>query len=461
MEAVAENGQPCAPLLPTSDRASGSACGGSGTVLACLHAATTVISAGTFALPWAFKQLGPALGPLALVLAGVLSRCALEDLVCVKGSAGCGPCGLPRRRTRSQREAIARGVALLPPGLVELTSEVLGSLAGCLTRWLLVLRDVGVVAAHATLAAAPLRLLVEEAAACDAARGGTLLAASKPTWGLELHRVCGLPPSLWLAPVLLMAQLLSCLNPTFLACLYAVGVATLSVAALALAVVGAMMWPEDMPMQSFWQLPLSSEAAIESLGVATFIYCAQFRVLPPLRDGMARPRRFSCIASAVFCTTGLAGIAVGLAGGPLLDAALGKESALPEEFLLAARGVRWLLCGGNMALCPSMLAPAVEQTRRSATGCPRWAVSLILLGLASGVAQLGSLGQVVSFSGGTMHCLASLVLPPALAVWALPWQSTAQTARRAILVILGMAIAVGTARAASLMLEHAVPGQLA
>lgn len=432
-------------------------------MVACLHATTALISAGSFALPWAFERLGLLLGLLAVVTAGCLSRCALADLICVKGSTGCGACGLPRRRKRGHREdaaaTAARGATLPPPGLAELAAEVLGHPAGCLTRLVLVLRDVVVVAAHTALAAGSLQLLVEGSAVCSAGQPDSVLIAGGPQW-LHVQEVCGFHPWAWSALVLLAALCLTFLGPKCLACLYVVGVAALAAVAAAIVTVGALVRPQALRMESLLQPPLSLEAVAESLGVVTFLYCSHFRVLPPLLDGMKRQRHFGCVASCSFGAAALANIAIGLAGGPLLDAAMGKDEHLPEEFLPAAHYVRWLLCGGNMALCPAMLSPAVEQIRRAMPRCPSWMVCLILLGLAAAVSQLGSLGQIVNFGGGNLHCLVALVLPPALAIWALPWQSSAQTALRVILIFVGIAIAVGSTHAAAQTLEHALPSSV-
>mmetsp|Transcript_137217 Transcript_137217/g.333426 ORF Transcript_137217/g.333426 Transcript_137217/m.333426 type:complete len:467 (+) Transcript_137217:72-1472(+) len=434
--------------------------GGSGTAMSCLHAVTTWVNVGSFALPWAFERLGLVLGTMGVLAAGILSWCALADLICVKGSTGYGPCGLRSRATRGNHDGIARGAALPPPGLAELTAEILGHPAGCLARLCLVLRDVGIVAAHATLAAAALQLLVEDAVACESVLGSTAPTDGKLIMGFKKSQVCGFQLWIWTALVLLAALLMSCLSPKCLACLYVVGVTALLAVAVAVVAAGALLWPQVFQMQSSLLWPPSSEGVGEGMGIIAFLYCTQFRVLPPLHDGMARPRHFGCVASGAFCVAAFANVAIGLAGGPMLDAVMGKDAKLSEEILLTVPYVRWLLWGGNMALCPAILAPAVEQTRRSLPQCPTWAVCFGLLIIAAGVAQIGTLGQIVNLAGGGLHCLTALVLPAALAIWALPWQSTGQTAVRVVVILVGIMVATGSAHAASQTLEHAVPSLL-
>ena len=71
----------------------------------------------------------------------------------------------------------------------------------------------------------------------------------------------------------------------------------------------------------------------------------------------------------------------------------------------------------------------------------RSVAALLLLSIAALLGQIGGLGNSASFVGGAAQCTTAFVLPASLAIWALPWQSSWQTALRALQVVIGLVLA--------------------
>lgn len=227
--------------------------------------------------------------------------------------------------------------------------------------------------------------------------------------------------------------------------LFVVGIVFLNVATIGMAVGGAIWW-KSLAVPTMPLLPTSIVGLAQSVGVAPFVFTMHSRMLPPL---MQSPQRYKCVSDITFCSSVIANIFIGLFGGPVVGAVLRTPTtagtiASPEhecgpKWLMIS--VRWCFFLANILICPTAFAPALEQIRRMAPQLLRSVAALLLLSIAASLGQMGGLGNAASFVGGVAQCTTAFVLPASLAIWALPWQSSCQTALRALQVVIGLVLA--------------------
>ncbi|CAK0871479.1 unnamed protein product, partial [Prorocentrum cordatum] len=203
--------------------------------------------------------------------------------------------------------------------------------------------------------------------------------------------------------------------------------------------------------------------------VAAFLFCMHFAVLPPVLNGLTHPggpgprqaSREAADALARWAFRGTAGLNIVFA---LLGAPLSRQLTLASTEAAPAPVPAWLprlaraaLGAGGVALCPSVLAPAVEMSRLALPRLPRCAACAVACCTAAVWARAGGLEEVTALVGSTVQCLLALVVPASLALWTMPWQTARrpwQTTRRVGFILAGVAMVAASVYALSRPLFH-------
>lgn len=404
------NGKDKAPVAAASTK-QGSA------PAACLQATMALVGAGTFAVSAVLEELGLAVGVLTLATMGFIARNAVDDLVRARIS-------LARTRMAAPSLLMSRPNTT---GLADLTTAFLGSAAGRLVRLLLTLMAAGISAVHATLGSEALYLAVQEFLEC-ANRTPDAAANSLS------EQVCNLGPSAWVGVVVVIVLPLTCLQARRLAPAGALATFVMALSAIAVAVahLACNDWTTLLGTRRLPWMPRSRQAFANSSGTLAYVFCMHTALLPPIADRTVRRDEFSCVATVACSATVVLNIWLGLFLPRFGPAGLRIDGSHNFRLLVLCS-----LSLSNIVLFPTVFTPAL-----SATAVGRWPRSAhaLLIGAAACLARLDDLGKVTNLVGGTMQCIVGFMLPPCLALWVLPWQSTVKTLTRVCTIAAGFIV---------------------
>ena len=370
--------------------------------------AKAIMGAGSFALPWAFLQMGYLAGPVVLTVLMLLSVNSLQVLVtCARGMASSGTT-----------------TTTTTTSYVDVARSVFGTVGARLAYTASVSASLGVCGSYLVFIAANLQslLVVNQVSTASSKDGGEVL--EEPALSQTSFILLVLPLPILLSSVRDMKRF------AFSSLLGDVSVVLGMVVVL---IYGA--WNHDSGVDT--TTPDKKLVAIGSLktmplafGTIGYLFLVHFLSLP-IESAMQRPERFHKVSMITFSTCAVLSGGFGIMGYMLFGQDTQQIVLLNVQGSYFVSAVKLLLCVDLLLTYPVVMRPSiviVEQSllredssiskRISNVGWTTHMIVCVVLGLvaAAGGIFVSAFGLLSGLVGGVSQTFLAFVLPPLMVI---------------------------------------------